>query len=75
MWKSMSPLYHDRGGCLLRSGARRRRHVTPRPRDNQGAHASVLPLQRFDAAAGEAAPPQARRPLGLCHIKNKSPPA
>ena len=28
MWKSVSPLYRDRGGCILRSGARRRRHVT-----------------------------------------------
>ena len=27
MWKSVSPLYRDRG-CILRSGARRRRHVT-----------------------------------------------
>jgi len=27
MWKSVSPLYRDRG-CILRSGAKRRRHVT-----------------------------------------------
>ena len=31
MWKSVSPLYRDRGCiCILRSGARRRRHVTRR---------------------------------------------
>ena len=29
MWESVSPLYRDRG--LLRSGARRRRHVTLAP--------------------------------------------
>ena len=29
MWKSVSPLYRDRG-CILRSGAKRRRHVTVR---------------------------------------------
>ena len=46
MWKSVSPLYRDRG-CILRSGAKRRRHVTPvcpreAPTCRQGAAAAGL---------------------------------
>ena len=59
MWKSVSPLYRDRG-CILRSGAKRRRHVTtndsPEAREYRAAAAAASEAARvrhaFDDANG-----------------------